>query len=246
MTTLTCLRADLVTLLRSRAVRFTVVGATALAALLTGSLVATSGGADAAVDVSTTFGQVETLIDPITGLVVAAMLAAYWGSGFGDGSILWSFLAARSRAVIALSALATGALLGLTAAAAASVTKVLTLSIALGGREALWWGDDRAVLALGGALVAGVALGVAATAVSLVVRHGAVAVGLLFGWLLLVEPLVARLLPESTWTWFPGQALAAVRNAVERADTGHALAVVTVSTLLLAAASVLVTVRRDP
>lgn len=247
MTLIHQVRADLMTFVRSRAVRIVAGLALVLGALLTGTLAVTHGTEDAIADLNTAYGQGEVLIDPITGLILAALVAAYWGSSYRDGSILWSFLAAPSRAVVATAGLIASATLGLVVGAATMGVKLVTLQFTLPAHAgASWWQDSHGQVAVGGALVSAAVLAVVATAASLVTRNAPTAIALVFGWMLVLEPLLVGLLPRSAWTWLPAHALSAIRNAVPDVDLVHAGAMVAAYTALAVVLAILVTARRDP
>jgi hypothetical protein len=175
------------------------------------------------------------LVDPLTSLMIGAVLAAYWGSGFRDGSILWSFLAGPSRLVVAAAGLLASAVVGLVIGCTAMLVKMVTLQLTLpDGAVAAWWRDEHGRVA------------VVAAALSLVIRNAPVAMAVLFGWLLVIEPLLVGLLPRSWWTWLPGHALSALRNAVPDADLGRAAVMVGIYTTVVVLAALTVTHRRDP
>jgi ABC-2 type transport system permease protein len=239
--------ADVSAFTRSRSVQVVAASALFLGAVLTGALVLTHGTDEPVADLTTAFGQGEVLVDPITGLVLAALVAAYWGSSYRDGSILWSFLASPSRVRVAASGLLASALLGLAVGLATVVVKVVTLHVTLpAGAVASWWQDPHGQTAVAGALLAAVVLAVVAAAASLVTRSAPVAIAVIFGWMLVVEPLLVGLLPRSAWTWLPAHALSAIRNAVPDVDLVRAGTMVALYTALAVVAALVVTARRDP
>lgn len=241
------LRADLHTVRHSRTVAWVVIAAAALGALLTGSLVYTSSTDTPVADLATAFGQGEVIIDPITGLMIAALTASTWGAAFRDGSVLWSFLETGSRATVAVAALLSSAVVGLALSAAVISVKVVTLHLTLpSGVEAMWWADQHGRVAVAGALVSGTSMAVLGAAASLLTRGAAVAMGVLFGWMLVLEPLLVGLLPRSTWTWLPAHAISSIRNAVPDVDLTRSAVMVAVYLALAAACAVAATRRRDP
>lgn len=243
----TALRADLHTARHSRTTAWVLAAGTALGALLTGALVYTSSTDTPVADLGTAFGQGEVIIDPITGLLVAALTASTWGAAFRDGSILWSFLATGSRATVAGAALLSSAVVGLVISATVTAVKVLTLHLTLPtGVEAMWWEGPHGRLAVTGALVSGAAMGVLGAAASLLARGAAVAMGVLFGWMLVLEPLLVGLLPRDTWTWLPAHAISSIRNAVPDVDLTRSAVMVAVYLAAASAAAVVVIARRDP
>ncbi len=247
MSVLLHLNADMTALRRSRSVRLVAASAVVLAATLTGALASTHGTAEAVADLTTAFGQGEVLVDPLTSLMIGAVLAAYWGSGFRDGSILWSFLAGPSRLVVAAAGLLASAVVGLVIGCTAMLVKMVTLQLTLpDGAVAAWWRDEHGRVAVVGGVVAAVVVAVVAAALSLVIRNAPVAMAVLFGWLLVIEPLLVGLLPRSWWTWLPGHALSALRNAVPDADLGRAAVMVGIYTTVVVLAALTVTHRRDP
>lgn len=246
MTVTRALRADLFVLRRSRTVWWVALTAVTLGVLLTGSLVYTSTSDEPVADLTTAFGQGEVLIDPLTGLVIAALVASIWGAAHRDGSILWSFMAESSRGRVVLAAVLASALLGITLSALVIVLKIVTLHLTLpAGTEVMWWQDEHGRVAILGALVSGLAMAVLGASASLLTRSASAAIAVLFGWMLVVEPLLVGLLPRSTWTWLPAHAISAIRNAVPDADLGRAGAMVALYTVLIAAAAVLLSTRRD-
>ena len=241
------LRADLHTTRHSRTVWWVWLTAALLGVLLTGSLVYTFHTDEPVADLATAFGQGEVLIDPVSGLVIAALTASLWGAAYRDGSVLWSFLAEERRAVVAVAALASSALVGLAMSATVILLKVLTLHLFLPvGLDVTWWQDAHGRTAVAGAVVSGVSMALLGTAASLLTRNAAAAIGILFGWLLVLEPLLVSLLPRSTWTWLPGHAISSIRNAVPDVDLTRSATMVVVYLAAACLAATAVTARRDP
>lgn len=247
MTAAHMLQADLFTLSRSRAVAYVAGSAALLGMALTAALAYTAGTDEPAADLSTAFGQGEILIDPITGLLIAALTAAFWGSSFRDGSILWSFLASRSRSSVALGAIVASAVVGLAVAAVTMGLKIATLHLTLpSGVSASWWTDQHGRMALVGALVSGLVMAIVGTCASLLTRNAPAAIAVVFVWMLVVEPLIVGLLPRSTWLYFPGHALSAMRNAVPDVDLGRAAVMVVLYVALTIGGATWALTRRDP
>ncbi|MGP7960642.1 hypothetical protein ACTVCO_07505 [Sanguibacter sp. A247] len=240
-------RADVRSAATTRTLRIALPALTLLAALVTAGLVTTSGTGNAAVDVRMPWGQAETLVDPITGLLLAVVLAALWGAAHRDGEILWHYLADTRRWRVAASAVLVASLVGACAAILTAGAKILTLHGTLPAAvEPAWWHSDHGTWALAGALLAAVTLAIVATCAAFLVRNAAGAIGGVLGWILVLEPLVATLLPRDVRMWLPGHALSAVRDHVDQVPTGQALAISLGYTLVLVAVTLVVVQRRDP
>lgn len=241
------LRADLRELQTSRTWRWTAVAVMTLGVALTSALVGASGN-DGIGDVTTAAGQGESIIDPLTGLVLGVLAAAYWGSQHRDGALVWSFVAGRSRLAVLAAALASTVVVSVLLAALVTAIKIGSLALLVGpaGTEFMVFSDERGVTATWGALVAAVFLAALGTACGFVARHGAMAVGALLGWLLVIEPVIASLLPRRFVVYFPGQAMAAIRNAVADVDQTTALSVMLVALTVVVVTAGALAVRRDP
>lgn len=240
-------RADVRTAAASRMLRIASPLIAAAAALVTLGLAASHGTTTEVADLATAWGQGEVLVDPLTGLFLAAVLASFWGGAHRDGAILWHYLAGERRWHVAASAIAVGTLVGVGVGVVATLAKIVALVAALpDGVAAAWWESGHGTWAVGGAVFAAATLAVTATCLAFVVRNAAAALGVVFGWILLVEPLVVSLVPGDWRAWFPGHALIAVRNHVESVDTSTALVTSLAYTAALVVATLLLVERRDP
>lgn len=240
-------RADLSTAAASRTLRIAAPLIAGAAALVTLGLAVTYGTNTQVADLSTPWGQGEVLVDPLTGLFLAAVLASFWGAAHRDGAILWHYLAGERRWHVVASAITVGALVGVLVGVVATAAKIGTLVASLpDGVSASWWESSHGTWAVGGAVFAAGTLAVTATCLAFVLRNGAAALGVVFGWILLVEPLVVSLVPSEWRAWFPGHAMIAVRNHVESVVTTQALATSLAYTALLVVGTVLLVQRRDP
>ena len=247
MTLFSQFRADGFVLLRSRTFLIAVAAIVVAAALVTLGLVLSYGTADQVADLTTSWGQGEVLIDPLTGLFLAGVIASFWGSAHRDGTILWHFFAARKRSHVVVAALLITAGVGIVVGVLAMAAKSLTLQTMLPpGTAARWWESDHGLWAVTGGIFATVCLSVTAGCVAFLFRHGAAAIGVMFGWVLLVEPFLVSMLPLSWRVWFPGHALIAVRNHVEAVSTPTALCTAVGYVLLLVTVTVVVVKNRDP
>ena len=234
-------------IVRSRAWWWTFLAAATLAGALTGGLVAASEEEQIA-DVTTAWGQGEVIIDPLTGLILGVMAAAYWGSLHKDGALLWHYLAGAPRWVVFVSAVVVTTAICVAAAALVMGVKlaVLTATLLPSGTELAWWRDAHGVTAMYGALVAAAFLGAVSTSVAFITRNAALAIGLVLTWLLVVEPITANLLPDRFTVYFPGQAMALIRNAADGADQGQAGLVIVLAVGVVVGLGLALASRRDP
>jgi len=241
------IHADLLGAATSRTLRVAVPCIVAFAALVTAGLVTTYGTENEVADLATAWGQGEVLVDPLSGLLVAAVLATFWGAAHRDGAILWSFLAGAGRWRVAVSALVVALLVALVTGVLAAAAKIGTLTaLAPSDVPLVWSSHPHGTWAVGGGIFAVATFSLTATCLAFLLRHGAATLGVLFTWVLLVEPLVAGLLPREGRPWLPGHALIAVRDHVPDVSTVAALATSLGYTAALVAVTLVVVARRDP
>lgn len=246
-TLLRFVRADLLQFRYSSTTLIAAASAVGLAALLTGMLVSTAG-AETGIDLGTAWGQGEVLVDPLTGLILLGLFASVWGNSYRDRSVTWSYLQTPHRGTVLAAQLISSAIVAFVVGLLAVAAKVATLQVMAGPPPAPWWTDNHGLLAVAGAVATTTVLAVVGTAIAVLTRSAALAVGVVFGWILLVEPLVLGMLtvPEVVHQAFPGYSLGVIRNGLDDLDVAKAAVLMVGYTVALAAAVFVVHRRRDP
>lgn len=240
------IRAELMLLTRSRAVRWSVVTAWLFAAVVTGGLLSTYGSEQQAVDVSTAAGQAEVLIDPLSGLVVLALGVVLAAGDFRTGAVVWTYLATPERWRWAAAKVVVAALLGAVVGVVAELVKLGTLAaLQPAGAGPVQWSQGVLWQAVAGSVISPTALAVAGAALGLATRNVAGAITGALVWIVVLEGVVRSFLPEAVVPFLPHTALAELRNLTGTAPYAQSATVVGVTLAVLVAGALVLTQRRD-
>jgi hypothetical protein len=173
---------------------------------------------------------------PLSGIVFVLLLGVMLLAGeFRHGTITQTLLATPVRWKVLVAKLVAAAILGLAFAVLAELFALALGAPALALKEADFRFNDEAVDLVAGTIGAMTIAGPLGVALGTAIRNQVAAIVVVFGWLLILEPLLAAGLDENA-KYLPGAAIAAVVGADDQdlLSTGGGVAVALTYVVVLA------------